>query len=207
MKEVTASGQTVEEAVQSALEQLNATKDQVDVHIIDEGKKGFLGIFGSTRAIVSVKLKKNHIEEAEQFIEKVTKQMNLDIDIETVVNDQQVTFNLSGEKIALLIGKRGQTLNALQYLVHLVINTDSETYYRVILDAEGYRRRRNQTLESLALKMADKAVHLNRKVTLEPMPAFERKVIHQTLQTKNSVSTTSEGQEPFRYVVIIPKDS
>ena len=204
MREVTASGQTVEEAVQSALEQLNTTRDRVTVKVIDEGSKGFLGLFGSKLAVVSVNLNKDPVKECELFLREVTENMGITINIESKVIDNQITFELSGDNIALLIGKRGQTLNALQYLTQLVANKDGKQFYRVILDAEGYRERREKTLEALAKKMADKAVRLNKKVALEPMPAFERKIIHTTLQDRPDVSTYSDGVEPHRYVVIKP---
>ena len=204
MKEVTASGQTVEEAVQSALEQLNLSKDQVEIEIIDEGKKGFLGIFGSSRAVVKVKEKKNLILEAQTFIENIAKNMGVDVEISKVEQDNHVTFHLSGENIALLIGKRGKTLNSLQYLTHLVLNKNGGQYYSVTVDAEGYRERRKETLIDLAHKMSDKAIRINRKVALEPMPAFERKIIHSALQESNEVTTYSDGVEPHRHIVIKP---
>lgn len=204
MREITASGSTVEEAVQSALEQLNTTENQVEIDIIDEGKKGILGLIGAKRAIVKVKLAKNPIKETEKFIKEVTKQMNVDVTITTSIEDNHVTFEMDGNNIAILIGKRGQTLNALQYLAHLAINKDSEKYYTVTLDAEGYRGRRKETLEALAHKMADKAKRLNKKVALEPMPAYERKIIHSALQDQKDISTYSDGQEPHRHIVIKP---
>jgi spoIIIJ-associated protein len=204
VREITASGSTVEEAVKSALEQLKTTEDQVSVDVIDEGKKGFLGLIGSKRAIVKVKMKQDPIKETEKFLLEVTKGMNVEAEIHTTVEDRHITFDLVGEEIAILIGKRGQTLNALQYLAHLAINKQKEIYYTVTVDAEGYRGRRKKTLESLALKMADKAQRLNRKVALEPMPAYERKIIHSALQDKKDISTYSDGQEPHRYIVIKP---
>mgnify|MGYP001243166135 CR=1 FL=1 len=204
MREITASGQTVDEAVQSALGQLNTTKDKVEITIIDEGKKGILGVFGAKRAIVKVSIKKDPIDEAVKWIKEVTSNMNVGVEIEPVVHDKHVTFNLSGDDIALLIGKRGQTLNALQYLVHLMLNNMSDSYYTVTLDAEGYRKRRHETLESLAKKMANKALRTKSKVVLEPMPAFERKIIHNVLQDIPEVSTHSEGVEPHRHIVIQP---
>ncbi|MFB4168758.1 RNA-binding cell elongation regulator Jag/EloR [Virgibacillus sp. JSM 102003] len=204
MREITASGQTVEEAVQSALEQLNTTRDHVEVDVIDEGKKGLLGVFGSKRAFVKVTIAQNQIEQAEKFLQEVTENMNVSTEITTTVKENHVTFELSGEKIALLIGKRGQTLNAIQYLVHLVLNKDGKSYYTVTVDAEGYRGRRKETLESLAYKMADKATRLNKKVALEPMPAFERKLIHSALQGNKDISTYSDGVEPHRHIVIKP---
>lgn len=204
MREVTASGQTVEDAVQSALRQLDLEESETEIEIIDEGRKGFLGLFGSTRAIVKVKEKRNIIAETEIFLKNVATNMGVDVSIVTEQNNNHVTFNLSGEKIAILIGKRGKTLNALQYLTQLVLNKNGRQYHSVTVDAEGYRQRRNETLVDLAHKMADKAKRLNRKVALEPMPAYERKIIHSTLQESSDVSTYSDGVEPHRYIVIKP---
>ncbi|WP_404450741.1 protein jag [Virgibacillus necropolis] len=204
MREITATGQSVEEAVQSALEQLNTSRDQVDIAIIDEGKKGLFGVFGSKRSIVKVTFSKNQIQQTEKYIHELTKNMGVEVEITTTIDGNHVTFELNGEKIALLIGKRGQTLNALQYLVHLVLNKDGKQFYSVTVDAEGYRGRRKETLESLALKMADKAKRLNKKVALEPMPAYERKIIHSALQGNKNISTYSDGVEPHRHIVIKP---
>jgi len=204
VKEVTASGQTVDEAVQSALEQLNLTKDQVEIEVIDEGKKGFLGIFGAARAVVKVKEKKNQLEEAKQFLYNIATNMGVEVEVVNKVNQNQVTFELSGDNIALLIGKRGRTLNSLQYLTHLVMNKNGNAYYNVTVDAEGYRARRHETLIDLANKMSDKAVRINRKVALEPMPAFERKIIHSALQESTKVTTYSDGVEPHRHIVVKP---
>lgn len=202
MREVTASGLTVEDAVQSALRQLNIDEDQVEIDIIDEGKKGFFGLFGSTRAVVKVSEKRDIIDETEVFLKNVAINMGVEAIIEVEQVDNHVTFNLSGEKIAILIGKRGRTLNALQYLTQLVLNKNGSQYHSVTVDAEGYRKRREETLVELAHKMADKAKRLNRKVALEPMPAFERKIIHSALQEVGEVSTYSDGIEPHRYIVI-----
>lgn len=204
MREVTASGQTVDEAIHSALEQLNLPQEEVEIEVIDEGKKGFLGIFGASRAVIKAREVRDNIEETQNFIKDMTKNMGVEAELETIIEDKHVTFNLSGEKIAILIGKRGQTLNAIQYLVQLVVNKDGKQFYSVTVDAEGYRNRRKETLESLALKMADKSKRMNRKVALEPMPAFERKIIHSVLQNKSDVKTYSDGIEPHRHIVIKP---
>lgn len=206
MREVTASGATVEEAIESALQQLNIPEDRAEVEIIDEGKKGFLGLFGSVRAVVKVREKADNIEIAKQFIIEVATNMGIDLLIDVEKDDNFVKFNLSGEKIALLIGRRGKTLNALQYLTQLVINKETDQYYSVVVDAEGYRKRREETLIDLAQKMADKAIRVKRKVSLEPMPAYERKIIHTALQDVPNVSTYSNGNEPHRHIVIKPKD-
>ncbi|WP_226038297.1 RNA-binding cell elongation regulator Jag/EloR [Aquibacillus saliphilus] len=204
MRQITASGQTVEDAVQSALKQLNTSEDQVTVKIIDEGKKGFLGLFGSQPAIVKVSLSDNQLQIAEKYLANVTSQLGVDVEIKTTTKQNEVTFELTGEKIAILIGKRGQTLNALQYLLHLVINRKSNQYYTVVVDAEGYRARRKETLENLANRLAGKAVSTKREVSLEPMPSFERKIIHSVLQNHREISTYSHGVEPNRRVVIKP---
>lgn len=204
MREITASGQTVDEAIQSALEQLNTSKDQVEINVIDEGKRGLFGLFGSKRAIVKLTIAKNPIQEIEHFIKEITMKMNVAIEVTTTVEGNQVLYEMHGENIALLIGKRGQTLNALQYLVHLALNKGNKQFYSVTLDAEGYRGRRKETLQSLALKMADKAIRINKKVALEPMPSFERKIIHSALQSQGKVSTYSDGVEPHRHIVIKP---
>lgn len=228
MREVTASGQTVEEAVQSALRQLSMSREQVEVNVIDEGKKGFLGLFGATRAIVKVREKRAvkdvvkqpkiitdnettptdnvtiQVEEAEVFLREVALNMGVQVEIETMIEGNRAVFQLSGEKIAILIGKRGKTLNAIQYLTQLVLNKDGRNFHSVTVDAEGYRKRREETLRELAQKMASKAIRIDGKVALEPMPAYERKIIHSSLQNSNDVSTYSDGVEPHRYIVIKP---
>jgi spoIIIJ-associated protein len=204
VKQVTATGQTVNEAVESALAQLNTKKDHVEITIIDEGKKGIFGIFGSRPAVVKVELKTDPIEEAKEFLRNVAEKMGAPIEVEAIQEGKQVKLILSGEKIALLIGKRGQTLNSLQYLTQLVINRNSDQYLTVLLDAEDYRKRRNETLIQLAERLAQKAMKTGRDVALEPMPSYERKVIHTALAKNDRVKTYSDGVEPNRHVVISP---
>ncbi|MBM7552201.1 RNA-binding cell elongation regulator Jag/EloR [Thalassobacillus pellis] len=241
MKQITATGQTVEDAVQSALEQLQTSRDQVEVEIIDEGKKGFFG-FGSKPSIVKVlrvdavvkepaeaeytednqsvevpveTVEKetvaekagdpdDFIENAEQYLASIAEQMGAPAEVKTTVSGRDIHFELVGEKIAMLIGKRGQTLNALQYLMHLAVNRQTNNYYTVVVDAEGYRSRRKDTLETLAGRLSEKALRTNEDVKLEPMPSYERKIIHTALQNHNQVETYSAGNEPKRYVVIRP---
>lgn len=204
MKQVTATGQTVEEAVESALAQLQTTKDRAEVDIIDEGKKGIFGIFGSRPAVVKVSVIIDPIEEAKKFIRQVSEQMGTTVEIEVKREGKNVYFVLTGEKIALLIGKRGQTLNSLQYLTQLVINRFANQYLTVILDAEDYRSRRNDTLVQLAHRLAQKALKTGKDVALEPMPSYERKVIHTALAENKRVKTFSDGAEPHRFIVITP---
>lgn len=204
MKQVTASGQTVKDAVQSALAQLNTSEDHVDIEVIEEGKKGMLGLFGSKRAIVKVTVKENPIEQAALYLKEIAQAFSADVVVTTTLENQSVTFELSGEKIAMIIGKRGQTLNALQHIVQVMLNRQSATRFRVVVDAEEYRSRRKATLEQLATRLADKAIKTKKPVTLEPMPSYERKVIHSALQQISGVETFSDGQEPNRHVVIKP---
>ncbi|MDR7239129.1 MULTISPECIES: RNA-binding cell elongation regulator Jag/EloR [Neobacillus] len=204
MKQVTATGQTVEEAVKSALAQLQISKDRTDIDIIDEGKKGLFGIFGTRPAVVKVTVIIDPIEEAKKFLTQVSEQMGAPAEIEIKRDGKHVHLIMTGEKIALLIGKRGQTLNSLQYLTQLVLNRFSNQYLTVILDAEDYRKRRNETLIQLAHRLAQKAVKSGKDVTLEPMPSYERKVIHAALSDNRRVKTFSDGSEPHRFIVISP---
>ncbi|NHC38549.1 protein jag [Bacillus sp. MM2020_1] len=204
MKQVTATGQTVEEAVKSALAQLQISKDRTDIDIIDEGKKGIFGIFGTRPAVVKVTVIIDPIEEAKKFLTQVSEQMGAPAEIEIKRDGKHVHLIMTGEKIALLIGKRGQTLNSLQYLTQLVLNRFSNQYLTVILDAEDYRKRRNETLIQLAHRLAQKAVKSGKDVTLEPMPSYERKVIHAALSDNRRVKTFSDGSEPHRFIVISP---
>lgn len=207
MKQVTATGQTVVEAVESALAQLNTTQDRTEVSIIDEGKKGLFGIFGSRPAIVKVTVKIDPIEEAKNFLMQVSEKMGAPVSIDVNRDGKQALFTLKGEKIALLIGKRGQTLNSLQYLTQLVINRFADHYFTVILDAEDYRKRRNDTLIQLAHRLAEKAMKTGKNVSLEPMPSYERKVIHSALADNRKIKTYSDGVEPHRFIVISPQPS
>jgi spoIIIJ-associated protein len=204
VKQVTAAGQSVEEAVNSALAQLNTTRDRTEIEIVDEGKKGFFGLFGNRNAVVKVTLQPDAIEESVKFLQNVCEKMEVSIEVLVKREGKNVTFELSGEKIALLIGKRGQTLNSIQYLTQLVANKYSKQYLTVIVDAEDYRNRRNQTLIQLAERMANKVAKTGKEVSLEPMPSYERKVIHTALMNYPKVKTMSTGTEPYRHLVITP---
>ncbi|WP_066195358.1 MULTISPECIES: RNA-binding cell elongation regulator Jag/EloR [Gracilibacillus] len=205
MRQITATGQTVEEAIQSALKQLNITEDQAEVEVIEEPKKGLLGLFGSKRAIVKVTKHDDPTEKLEKYVQNMVNAFDEKIDVSMHIDQNHITFELSGEKIAVLIGKRGQTLNAIQYLAQLAMHQYAEKYYTVVVDAEGYRDRRKETLVALAEKNADRAVKTGRTVKLDPMPSYERKIIHTVLQKRSDIETDSQGNEPKRYVVIHPK--
>ncbi|MGN0658126.1 MAG: RNA-binding cell elongation regulator Jag/EloR [Emergencia sp.] len=136
------------------------------------------------------------------FLKEVTEQMGLDIEISAKANEDTVFLNIQGKDSGTIIGKRGQTLDAIQYLTSLVVNKDNDNYIRVVVDAENYRAKREKTLEKLANRLADKVVKTRRSVRLEPMNPYERKVIHATLQNNPRVTTRSEGQDPYRRVII-----
>lgn len=206
MEFIEVTGKTVQDAITASLVKLGTTSDKIEYEVVDEGKTGFLGI-GSRPAIIKVR-KKFYVEDAiREFLADVFKSMNLDVEI--IINKDEeskvVDVELKGEEMGVLIGKRGQTLDSLQYLVNLVANKQSEEYVKVKLDTEDYRKRRKETLENLAKNIAYKVKRTKRSVALEPMNPFERRVIHSALQNDKYVSTHSEGEEPFRHVVVTLK--
>lgn len=205
MDEIRKSAKTVDEAVLAALGELGATREEVDITVIDEGSKGFLGMFGGKDAVVLVKKGYNPEKAAESFLREVFLTMGLIVNIKAELKDKHLFVDLKGDDMGILIGKRGQTLDALQYLVSLVVNKKSSYYISVMLDTENYRQRRKETLESLALNLAKKVKHTKKNVVLEPMNPYERRIIHSALQHDRFVTTFSEGEEPYRNVVITLK--
>lgn len=205
MKKITASGKTVEEAVHKALEELNTTEDQVHIQVIENPQKGLFGLFGGKPAIVEVELKPDAVLEAQNFLQELIHKMGIDAEVHKREEKGKIIFDLEGVSLGTLIGKRGQTLDSLQFLTNLVANRYSEGFVRIQLDAENYRDRRKQSLEQLAERLAQKAIATKQLVKLEPMNAFERKIIHSVLQDKKGIKTYSEGEEPRRYIVIAPK--
>ncbi|GGE83194.1 RNA-binding cell elongation regulator Jag/EloR [Priestia taiwanensis] len=204
MKSITAKGKTVEDAVIFALEQLHTTREKVDITVMDEGKKGLFGLFGNRLAVVEVTVKKCPIEEAENYLLSVVRGMNVDVKVEKQINGKEVTFQLIGEDIAVLIGKRGTTLNSLQYMTQLVANRYATSYLQITVDAGSYREKRKQILANLAMKVANQVLRTKKEVALEPMPSYERKVIHHVLSKNKQIQTYSAGSEPHRHIVIAP---
>lgn len=196
------TGKTVEEAVELALIALDTTRDQIEFEVLEEPAKAFLGIFGGNEAKVRV-TKIKHIDQvAIEFLQSVLDEMGVEAEFNVDFNGKDLSVEMSGTEMALLIGRRGQTLDALQYLVSLIVNKDREDYVRVILDTENYREKRRATLEKLAKRLARKARKTRKDIVLEPMNPYERRIIHSTLQGNPYVSTRSEGEEPFRKVII-----
>ncbi|WZL81532.1 RNA-binding cell elongation regulator Jag/EloR [Vallitaleaceae bacterium 9-2] len=205
MNVVEKSGRTVDDAITEALIELGVTSDEVEVEILEKAPSGLFGLFSSKQARVKVTKKSNLADVAAEFLKNVFREMELDVQIKIEVDEKNnMDIELSGENMGVLIGKRGQTLDSLQYLISLVVNKESDHYVRIKLDTENYRERRKETLESLANNLANKVKKTGRKFTLEPMNPYERRIIHSTLQNNKFVETHSEGEEPHRKVVIIP---
>lgn len=203
MKTIEMTGKTVEEALKNALEQLKLTKDKVDVEIIDEGSKGLFNLIGTKPAKIKVTKKFDCVDSAKQFLKDVLKSMNIEANIDIKEENDTININLFGPKMGLVIGYRGETLDSLQYLVSLVVNKNHDNpYKRVVLDAENYRSKREETLVRVAQKTAYKVRKSGRPYKLEPMNPYERRVIHSALQEYSDINTYSEGEEPFRRIVI-----
>ena len=198
-------GKTVEDAVADALKILDTSYDNVNVVVIDSGAKGFFGLVGSRPARVSVSKKRGPIEVVQQFLEEVSEAMGMTIQVDINQKDKHLYVNLIGQNMGILIGKRGQTLDSLQYLTNLVVNRCGIPEFSVILDTENYRKRRRETLEALAVSLARKVKSTKKSVVLEPMSRYERHIIHMVLQRDNAIRTYSDGSEPYRNVVIAPK--
>lgn len=226
MMEVEKSAKTVEEAVRLALEELKAEREQVEIEVLDQPSKGIFGILGTKLARVRVTLKevkpsevkeeifeKKEIrvveytfekETAKKFLRDVLNAMDIKAEIRIKDAKEGLYINLTGPKMGTIIGRRGQTLDSLQYLTSLVVNKDKEreSYVKVVLDTEDYRKKREETLVRLAKRLADKVRKTGKKVELEPMNPYERRIIHSALQNYADVTTYSEGEEPFRKVII-----
>lgn len=195
------SAKTVEAAVKAALKELNITEEMALIEILEEPTKGILG-FMAKPALVKVTKKETKEDVAQEFLTQVFNKMNLEVELEFIKTPDFLHINITGKDLGILIGRRGETLDALQYLVNLVVNKKFIERIKIILDVEGYRKRREETLVSLAMKLSDKVKRTGYSVTLEPMNPQERRIIHTALQNDKRVSTFSEGDEPFRKVVI-----
>jgi spoIIIJ-associated protein len=197
------TGKTVEEALEAALAELGVDRDQVEYRVIEAPSKALFGLLGGREAKVEVTLKKNDpTANAREFLDKVTRSMGLSVTIDAASGEDGINIDLRGEDLGLLIGKHGQTLDALQYLTNLASQREGCERTRIMIDVEDYRKRRADTLEQLALRLADRVKRSGDRVILEPMTPHERKIIHMSLQSDPQVETYSEGQEPFRRVVI-----
>lgn len=198
------SAKTVDDAITEACENFVVTSDKLEYEVVEEGSSGFLGI-GSKPAVIRARVKSSIEDVAKDFLNSVFQAMNLTVvvDIKYDEINNSMNIDLSGDEMGILIGKRGQTLDSLQYLVSLVVNKDVENYIHIKVDTENYRQRRKETLENLAKNISYKVKRTKRPVSLEPMNPYERRIIHSALQNDRYVTTHSEGDEPFRHVVVV----
>ena len=206
MEYIEVTAKTVSEAITEACQKLGVTSDKLEYEVIDEGSSGFLGI-GSKPAIIKASQKVTEIsleDRAKNFLNDVFASMEMEVVINVIYdeNEKSMDIDLSGDEMGVLIGKRGQTLDSLQYLVSLVVNKGEPDYIRVKVDTENYRQRRKDTLENLAKNIAYKVKRTKRSVSLEPMNPYERRIIHSALQNDKYVVTHSEGDEPYRRVIV-----
>lgn len=209
MEFIEVSAKSVSEAITEACQKLGVTSEKLDYEVIEEGSAGFLGI-GAKPAVIKAAVKVEHLsveDIAKNFLNEVFAAMEMEVVVTVKYDeiDNSMDIDLAGDEMGVLIGKRGQTLDSLQYLVSLVVNKEAEDYIRVKVDTENYRQRRKETLENLAKNIAYKVKRTKRSVSLEPMNPYERRVIHSALQNDKYVTTHSEGEEPFRRVVVTLK--
>lgn len=229
MKTLESQGKTVEEAIENGLRELSANREDIEYEVLQQPSKGFLGFIGVKPAKIKISLKSKTVETetskhpktefkksskseeyealAKKFLRDVLDNMNVMCEIHVEDTKEALKVNLVGPDMGILIGRRGETLDSLQYLLSLVINKEhkDEKYKRVIIDTENYRKKREETLIRLANKLAASVRKTGKEITLEPMNPYERRVIHSALQGNKAISTSSEGDEPFRKVVISPK--
>lgn len=207
MDYIEVSAKTVNDAITEACQKLSVTSDKLEYEVVEEGSSGFLGI-GSKPAVIKAKVKSSVLDIAKTFLNEVFEAMGLTVVITIKYDDIEnfMDIDLSGDEMGVLIGKRGQTLDSLQYLTSLVVNKEAENYIRVKVDTENYRKRRKDTLENLAKNIAFKVKRTKRTLSLEPMNPYERRIIHSALQGDKYVTTHSEGEEPFRRVVVTLKN-
>ena len=207
MEFIEVRGKTVEEAITNAQIQLGTTSDKIEYEIIERESNGFLGIIGKKDAVIKARKKSNLVDDTLEFLDKMFAAMEMEVKSTIDYSEENRTMNIdfSGDEMGILIGKRGQTLDSLQYLISLVVNKESDYYIKVKVDTEDYRERRKATLENLAKNLSYKVKRTRRPVTLEPMNPYERRIIHSALQNDRYVETHSEGEEPYRKVVITLK--
>jgi spoIIIJ-associated protein len=205
MNWIEASGATTEEATKEALDQLGVTHQEAEIEILDSGSKGFLGIIGSKQARVRARPKTTPDKAITEFLKQVIEAIGLDVRFQVRPEEECWRVDFEGRDVRILIGRRGETLNSLQLITSLVINKHMENKVRLIMDAEGYRERREETLRRLARRLTERVRRTRHEVALEPMTPNERRVIHVALQDNPWVETGSTGEEPYRKVIISPR--
>ena len=203
MRIIEMNGRNVEDATKNALQELKLTADKVSIEILEVGNKGLFNLIGFKPSKIRVTVKRDYVDETKVFLTQVLKAMKIIAEIKITEVDDVVKITLTGPDMGIMIGYRGETLDSLQYLLSLFINKGKEEKYkRVLLDTENYRARREDTLRRLALKVASKVKTTGKYLKLEPMNPYERRIIHSSLQGDPSIDTYSEGDEPFRRIVV-----
>lgn len=215
-KMIETTGATIDAAVEAALKELGCKREDVEIEVINKGSKGFLGL-GASEAkvkvtVVNEELFAEEVFESEEigveaYLSDVLSKMGIDANLEVEEKDGNLNIDISGELMGIVIGRRGDTLDALQYLCSLVYNKNREEYVRVNLDTENYRAKREETLVNLAKKIAGTVSRTGRSITLEPMNPNERRIIHSTLQSYDYINTYSIGEDPNRKIVVSSKNA
>lgn len=204
MKSIEKVSRTQEEAVAEAIEELGVKPDKVKIEVLEEITKGLFGL-GGKAVRVRVTVKEDLAQVAGLFLREMLVNMGVLAQVEIFKRSENTILNINGNDLGILIGKRGQTLDSIQYLVNIAVNKGQTEKERIIVDVSGYRRRREDTLRRLAIKMADKVKREGRRQVLEPMSPHERRIIHSTLQSYKDIMTFSEGEDPYRHVIITPQ--
>lgn len=201
------TGKTVDEALTEALIKLETTSDKIEYNVVDKGSNGILGFIGGKPAKIQVRKIYSLEDKTREFLDNVFKAMKIEVKVDIDFNEAEgiMNINLSGDEMGIIIGKRGQTIDSLQYIVSLAVNKENESYIRVKIDTENYRQRRKETLENLAKNIAYKVKRTRKSVSLEPMNPYERRIIHSALQNDKYVATKSDGEEPYRHVIVYLK--
>lgn len=208
MKSVVKISKTIEGAIKDALEELQVSREDVKIEVLEEPSKGLFGLLGTKDAAVRVTVVNDSAEKVEKLLNKILLHMNLSATVSVKREGSDISVDISNinpTDMGILIGKRGNTLDSIQYLLNLFVNKNRTDYMRVVVDVQGYRKKREDTLIRLANKMAQKSKAIRKPIKLEPMNPYERRIIHSALQNVNGVVTYSEGEEPYRRVVIHAK--
>ena len=207
MRSVEKSGRSVEEAIEAALSELGASRDDVTIEVLLEPSRGFFGILGAKDAKVRVTSKRDRAEMAKEFVSGLLERMGLEVAIEVRPRGDVLSLDIVGNDMGLLIGRHGETLRALEFLTNLASGAGGGEIKRVLVDVSGYRKRRERELEEMAQMLARRVQRTGRSVTTQPLDARDRRVIHVALQEESGIATHSEGEEPFRCVVVSLRDA
>lgn len=205
LKSVEATGKTVEEAVLVAAAQLGVRKEKLDIEILEQPEKSLFGLIQKKEAKIRASVKLDIVDIAKKYLEDMFALMEVDASAEVTLEDGVLHAELVGNKVGVLIGKRGETLDSIRYLLSLYVGKYTEEKIKIVVDSEGYLAKREQSLQRLAVSVAHKVKKTRRKVILEPMNSYERRIIHSALQDDPYVKTVSEGEEPYRKVIVVLK--